>query len=32
MPIQYHDQVSLLKDILSEHQSECCGTVAECEK
>ncbi|MBZ5752013.1 MULTISPECIES: YtzH-like family protein [Metabacillus] len=32
MPIQYHDQVSLLKDILSEHQSECCGTVAECEQ
>jgi YtzH-like protein len=32
MPIQYRDQVSLLKDILSEHQSECCGTVAECEQ
>jgi hypothetical protein len=32
LPIQYHDQVSLLKDILSEHQSECCGTVAECEQ
>ncbi|KKI91636.1 YtzH-like family protein [Bacillus sp. SA1-12] len=32
MPIQYHDQVNLLKDILSEHQSECCGTVAECEQ
>ena len=32
MPIQYHDQVSLLKDILSEHQSECCGTVAESEQ
>lgn len=32
LPIQYSDQVSLLKDILSEHQSECCGTVAECEQ
>jgi predicted Zn-dependent peptidase len=32
LPIQYRDQVSLLKDILSEHQSECCGTVAECEQ
>ncbi|MDQ0231233.1 YtzH-like family protein [Metabacillus malikii] len=32
MPIQYQDQVSLLKDILSDHQSECCGTVAECEQ
>jgi hypothetical protein len=32
MPIQYRDQVSLLRDILSEHQSECCGTVAECEQ
>lgn len=32
MPIQYQDQVGLLKDILSEHQSECCGTVAECEQ
>lgn len=21
-----------MKDILSEHQSECCGTVAECEQ
>lgn len=32
MPIQYRDQVSLIKDILSEHQSECCGSVAECEQ
>lgn len=32
LPIQYHDQVNLLKDILSDHQSECCGTVAECEQ
>lgn len=32
IPIQYHDQVSLLKDILSDHQSDCCGTVAECEQ
>ncbi len=32
LPIQYQDQVNLLKDILSDHQSECCGTVAECEQ
>ncbi len=32
MPIQYNDQLNLIKDILSEHQSECCGTVAECEQ
>ncbi|MFC0270346.1 YtzH-like family protein [Metabacillus herbersteinensis] len=32
MPIDYHHQVGLLKDILSEHQSDCCGTVAECEQ
>ncbi|APH04039.1 YtzH-like family protein [Bacillus weihaiensis] len=32
MPIQYQDQLNLLKDILTEHQADCCGTVAECEQ
>jgi hypothetical protein len=32
MPLKYENQVELLKDILSEHQSDCCGTVAECEQ
>lgn len=32
MPLSYQDQVTLLKDILSEHQSDCCGSVSECEQ
>jgi len=32
MPLEHHHQVALLKDILTEHQSDCCGTVAECEQ
>jgi hypothetical protein len=32
MPLGYNDQMSILKDILSNHQSDCCGTVSECEQ
>lgn len=32
MPLNHGHQVELLKDILLEHQSDCCGTVAECEQ
>jgi hypothetical protein len=32
MPLNHQDQVSLLKDILSNHQSDCCGSVSECEQ
>ncbi|MGG5252568.1 YtzH-like family protein [Neobacillus sp. SM06] len=32
MPLRYQDQVTLLKDILSNHQTDCCGSVAECEQ
>ncbi|MBD1380181.1 YtzH-like family protein [Metabacillus arenae] len=32
MPLDYHHQVALLKDILSDHQTDCCGTIAECEQ
>jgi oligoribonuclease NrnB/cAMP/cGMP phosphodiesterase (DHH superfamily) len=32
MPLNYHDQVNLLKDILNNHQNDCCGSVAECEQ
>jgi hypothetical protein len=32
MPLNYHDQVNLLKDILNNHQTDCCGSVAECEQ
>jgi len=32
MPLSHHDQVTLLKDILSNHQTDCCGSVAECEQ
>ncbi len=32
MPLNYQNQLSVLKDILSEHQSDCCGTVSECEQ
>jgi hypothetical protein len=32
MPIGYQDQVNLLKDILNNHQNDCCGSVSECEQ
>ncbi|MFB6467624.1 YtzH-like family protein [Cytobacillus sp. Hz8] len=32
MPISHTDQVNLLKDILSNHQMDCCGSVSECEQ
>jgi len=32
MPLQYQDQVNLIKDILTNHQSDCCGSVSECEQ
>ena len=32
MPLSHHDQMTLLKDILNNHQVDCCGSVAECEQ
>jgi hypothetical protein len=32
MSLNYNDQMSILKDILTNQQSDCCGTVAECEQ
>jgi hypothetical protein len=32
MPLSHDDQVTLLKDILNNHQADCCGSVAECEQ
>ncbi|WP_428911286.1 YtzH-like family protein [Niallia sp. Krafla_26] len=32
MPLQYQDQINLIKDILTNHQSDCCGSVSECEQ
>lgn len=32
MPIQYKDQLNLLKDILQNHREDCCGSVSECEQ
>lgn len=32
MPLSHQDQVTLLKDILSNHQNDCCGSVSECEQ
>jgi hypothetical protein len=32
MPLSHQDQVNLLKDILSNHQTDCCGSVSECEQ
>lgn len=32
MPLTEHDQVNLLKDILNNHQTDCCGSVSECEQ
>ena len=32
MPLTHQDQLNLLKDILSNHQTDCCGSVSECEQ
>ncbi|GKU84836.1 YtzH-like family protein [Niallia sp. NCCP-28] len=32
MPINHEHQLNLLKDILNNHQSDCCGSVSECEQ
>ena len=32
MPLNHQDQVGLLKDILTNHLSDCCGSVSECEQ
>nr|WP_295970975.1 YtzH-like family protein [uncultured Bacillus sp.] len=32
MPLQYSDQVNIIKDILMNHQTDCCGSVSECEQ
>ncbi|MFD0051116.1 YtzH-like family protein [Actinomycetes bacterium NPDC127524] len=32
MPLSHEHQVSLLKDILNNHQSDCCGSISECEQ
>ncbi len=32
MPLGQQDQLNLLKDILSNHQTDCCGSVSECEQ
>lgn len=32
MPLSHEHQMSLLKDILTNHQSDCCGSVSECEQ
>ncbi|MCA1056850.1 YtzH-like family protein [Rossellomorea aquimaris] len=32
MPLNSQYQLTLLKDILSNHQTDCCGSVSECEQ
>ncbi len=32
MPLNHEHQLTILKDILTNHQSDCCGTVSECEQ
>lgn len=32
MSLNYNHQIGILKDILTNHQDDCCGTVAECEQ
>jgi hypothetical protein len=32
MPLCHTDQLTLLRDILSSHQTDCCGSVSECEQ
>ncbi|MFX3623102.1 MAG: YtzH-like family protein [Ectobacillus sp.] len=32
MPLSHEHQIAVLKDILTNHQCDCCGTVSECEQ
>ncbi|MEI5908820.1 YtzH-like family protein [Bacillus spongiae] len=32
MPLNQQNQMELLSDILNNHQTDCCGSVAECEQ
>jgi urease gamma subunit len=32
MPLNHEHQLTILRDILMNHQSDCCGTVSECEQ
>lgn len=32
MPLNHEHQMTILKDILSDHRIDCCGTVSECEQ
>ncbi|MGG4467446.1 YtzH-like family protein [Paenibacillus alvei] len=32
MPITHEHQLGILKDILNNHQEDCCGSVSECEQ
>lgn len=32
MPLGQQDQLNLLRDILSNHQTDCCGSISECEQ
>jgi hypothetical protein len=32
MPLSHQDQLQVLHDILTNHLSDCCGTVSECEQ
>ncbi|MBD8069017.1 YtzH-like family protein [Bacillus sp. PS06] len=32
MSLNHTHQMNILKDILTNHQDDCCGTVAECEQ
>jgi hypothetical protein len=32
MPLNHQHQVSIIKDILSNQQTDCCGSVSECEQ
>jgi len=32
MPLEQKDQMNLLKDILMNHSTDCCGSVSECEQ
>jgi hypothetical protein len=32
MPLNHEHQMTVLKDILTNHQCDCCGTIAECEQ
>ncbi|WP_170007971.1 YtzH-like family protein [Bacillus fonticola] len=32
MPLRYEDQLHVLQDLLTNHSTDCCGSISECEQ